>query len=124
MVQIVNYEKRQNKDGEEFFVLVLAGGLEMIKSQSSGKFYATRKESTVSCTMTKEQCKELIGQQLPGSIKRVICEPYEMVDEKTGEMITHHHRWDYSQESDSLAETILEGEAVIGVHPMQDKLVL
>ena len=31
MVQIVNHEKRQNKDGEEFFVLVLAGGVEMVK---------------------------------------------------------------------------------------------
>ena len=39
-------------------------------------------------------------------------------------MITHHHRWDYSQESESLEETILEDEALIGVNPMQDKLVL
>jgi len=124
MVTINGYEKRQNKDGEEFFVLVLAGGVEMVKSQSTGRFYATRKESTVSCTMTKEQCKELIGQQLSGSIKRVECDPYEMVDEKTGEMITHHHRWDYSQESDSLEETILEGEAIIGATSIQDKLVL
>ncbi|MCK5821941.1 MAG: hypothetical protein KAH17_08640 [Bacteroidales bacterium] len=57
MVQIIAYEKLTNSDGEEFNVLVLAGGLEMIKSRSSGRYYATRKESTVSCTMTKDQCK-------------------------------------------------------------------
>lgn len=123
MVTINGYEKRQNKDGEDFNVLVLGGGIEMVKSNTTGRFYATQKEATVSCTLTKEQCKEVVGQQMPGSIRRVECDPYEMVDEKTGETITRNHRWDYTQEADSLEETILEDE-VIGVHPMQGKLVL
>lgn len=46
-----------------------------------------------------------------------------MLDEKTGNAVTRNHRWDYTQEADSLEETILEDE-VIGVHPMQGKLVL
>jgi hypothetical protein len=123
MVQIINYEKRLNSDGEEFNVLVLAGGLEMIKSRSSGRYYATRKESTVSCTMSKDQCKELIGQELPGSIKRVECEGYEITDEKTGEILTVHHRWQYSEETESLEETLFADE-VIGAKPASQESVL
>ena len=123
MVQIIAYEKRLNSEGEEFNVLVLAGGLEMVKSRSTGRYYATRKESTVSCTMSKDQCKELIGQELPGSIKRVECEGYEITDEKTGEILTVHHRWQYSEETESLEETLFADE-VIGAKPASQESVL
>ena len=123
MVQIIAYENRLNSDGEEFDVLVLAGGLEMVKSRSTGRYYATRKESTVSCTMTKDQCKELIGQELPGSIKRVECEAYEVTDEKTGEILTLNHRWQYSEETESLEETLFADE-VIGAKPASQESVL
>lgn len=115
MVTIIGYEKRQNTEGQDFFVLALGGGIEMVKSQTTDRFYATQREATVSSTLTKDQCKEVVGQQLPGTIRRVECEPYEMADEKTGEIITRHHRWDYVPEADSLEETIFEDE-VIGVH--------
>ncbi len=59
MVAINGYEKRQNKDGEDFNVLVLGGGIEMVKSNTTGRFYATQKESTVSCTLSNEQCEEV-----------------------------------------------------------------
>ena len=108
MVQIIAYEKRLNSEGEEFNVLVLAGGLEMVKSRSTGRYYATRKESTVSCTMSKDQCKELIGQELPGSIKRVECEAYKVTDEKTGETLIVNHWWRYSEEIESLEEIVLD----------------
>ena len=95
----------------------------MVKSRSTGRYYATRKESTVSCTMTKDQCKELIGQELPGSIKRVECEAYEVTDEKTGEILTLNHRWQYSEETESLEETLFADE-VIGAKPASQESVL
>lgn len=52
MVTINGYAKRTNSDCEEFNVLVLAGGIEMVKSQTTGRFYATQQEATVSCTFT------------------------------------------------------------------------
>lgn len=84
----------------------------MVKSNTTGRFYPTQKEATVSCTLTKEQCKEVVGKQLPGSIKRVECESYEMVDEKTGETITRNHRWEYTQEASSLEETLFDDEVI------------
>ena len=124
MVNVKGYEKRTNAEGQDFYVLVLSGGIEMVKSNTTGRFYATQKETTVSCTMTKEECEVFIGQELPGSIRRVECDPYEITDEKTGEVISKSHRWDYVPEADSLEETILE-EEVIGVkHPMQGEFSL
>ena len=125
MVNVKGYEKRTNAEGQDFYVLVLSGGIEMVKSNTTGRFYATQKETTVSCTMTKEECEVFIGQELPGSIRRVECDPYEITDEKTGEVISKSHRWDYVPEADSLEETILE-EEVIGVHkhPLQEKFVM
>ncbi len=124
MVQIIGFESRRNKEGEEFHVLVLAGGLEMVKSRTTGRFYATNKQCTVSCTMDKEQCKAVVGQQLPGSIRRVKCDPYEMIDESSGEIITREHRWEYAQESESLEETLFEDEVVIGATPALQEAVV
>jgi len=41
MVKITDYSKRVNSDGEEFFALILQGDLELVKSQQTGRYYAT-----------------------------------------------------------------------------------
>ena len=38
-VKIIDYRKRENKDGEEFFALIIEGGLEMVKSRITGRYY-------------------------------------------------------------------------------------
>jgi hypothetical protein len=47
MVTIVNFEKRQSKTGNEFFALILQGGVEMVRSAETGQFYATVKRCSV-----------------------------------------------------------------------------
>ncbi len=109
MVTISDYSKRVNSDGVAFFALILQGGLELVKSQQSGRYYATAKKASLPSTFSEEMCKTLIGQQLPGSIMKVECEPYEFAVPETGEIVTLSHRWEYSKEAESIEETVFEG---------------
>lgn len=95
MVTIVNFEKRQSKTGNEFFALILQGGIEMVRSVETGQFYATVKKCSVPSTVDEATCKQMIGTQLEGSIQKLTCEPYEYVVPETGEVIELAHRWSY-----------------------------
>jgi len=110
MVRIVDYAKRTNSEGKEFFILKLQGNLELVKSSETGKFYATAKTACITSTFTEEVCRDLIGQELPGSIQKVTCEPYQYIVEETGETITLTHRWEYSKEGDTVEEVIHQGK--------------
>lgn len=109
MVQIVDYKKRTNSEGEEFFVLILQGGLEMVKSQNTGNYYATAKTASVTSTFNEETCKGLIGQEIPGSVQRIPCDPFELTTED-GEVLTLEHRWSYLKEGDTVEEIVFEGK--------------
>ena len=98
MVRIVNYQKRQTETGKEFFVLEIQGGVEMVKSQETGKFYVTARKATISSTFDEMTCQALIGTELPGSVEKVECTPYEYTIRDTGEVITLHHRFEYVEE--------------------------
>lgn len=93
MVTIVNYKERLKDDGTSFFVLELQGGIEMTQSKTTGMFYATAKKAIISSTFDEVTCKGLIGTQIPGSIEKQECEPYEYVVQETGEEIILSHRW-------------------------------
>ncbi len=41
MVHVKNYALRERKDGETFITLELTGGVEMVQSTDTGRFYAT-----------------------------------------------------------------------------------
>lgn len=98
MVTIINYKERQKEDGTSFYVLEVQGGIEMIKSQKTGMYYASAKRATVSSTFDELTCQALIGTQMPGKIEKVACEPYEYTVQETGEVITLTHRNVYSPE--------------------------
>lgn len=85
MVRIINYKKRTAKDGKEFFALELSGGIEMVKSKSTGMYYATAKKTTITSSFDEETCKSLVGTEIPGYIAKVECDPYTLVNEETGE---------------------------------------
>jgi len=110
MVQIVDYKKRTNSEGEEFFALILQGGLEMVKSQDTGNYYATSRAASVTSTFDEETCKGLIGQEIPGSVQRVNCEAFEYSVPETGEVITLEHRWAYLKEGETVEEVVFEGK--------------
>jgi hypothetical protein len=109
MVTITDYSKRVNSEGEEFYALIVQGDLELVKSQQTGRYYATSKKASLPSTFNEETCKSLIGQKLPGSIMRVDCDPYDFKIPEREEIITLSHRWEYSRESESIEETVFEG---------------
>ncbi len=110
MVKIIDFKKRENASGEEFFVLVLQGGLQIVKSEETNRCYATMKQATMSTTFDEGTCKSLIGEEIPGSIAKVETEPYDYTVPETGEVITLSHRWEYVRESDKLAEIVFDGK--------------
>ena len=98
MVKIANYRQATNSEGKPFFALELQGGLELVKSNSTGKFYAAVRSTSVSTTFDEATCVSMIGQELPGSIQKVECEPYEYVVPSTGEKVEMTYSWTYVPE--------------------------
>lgn len=98
MVRIVNYQKRTTEQGKEFFTLELQGGIEIVKSQETGKSYMTARKASMSCTFDELTCQSLIGTELPGSVKKVVCEEYSYTIKETGEIITLSHRFEYVEQ--------------------------
>lgn len=98
MTRIVNYKKRQVEDGREFFALEITGGIEMVMSNATGQFYATAKKAYIASTFDEETCKALVGSEMPGSIIKAECEPYEYTIRDTGEVITLNYRYVYLPE--------------------------
>lgn len=101
MVRIINYKERVREDGEAFFVLELQGGIQMVKSQQTDKFYVTAKKATIPSTFDEVTCKALIGTELSGTIEKVECDPYEYTIKDTGEVIQLDYRYEYSEEKQS-----------------------
>lgn len=95
MVTIINYKERQKEDGTTFYVLEVQGGIEMIRSKSTGNFYATAKKAYVPSTFDEAICKGLIGTQMDGKIQKQDCEPFEYTVKETGEVIELSHRYVY-----------------------------
>lgn len=98
MVKIVNYQEKQTKEGKTFFVLTVQGGIEMVKSQITGDFYATARKASIPSTFDEATCKALIGTDMPGQVIKQRCEPYEYTIKETGEIIELSHRYVYAPE--------------------------
>ena len=124
MVTIVDYAKRTNSDGENFFALIVESGLEAVKSQETGKTYFTKKKASVPSTFSEEECQALLGEQMDGSVKRVSCEPYEITDESTGEVIKLSHRWEYFMEGDSPEEVVRDEKVQQPVNARKPEAVM
>ncbi|WP_298342216.1 hypothetical protein [uncultured Algibacter sp.] len=106
MVRIVTFQKRESESGEVFYALELEGSLEFVKSQETGKFYATARKTFISSTFTEKTCASLIGTELEGKIQKVKCEPYKYTIPDTNEEVTLTHKYEYIPEEPS------EGEAL------------
>ena len=99
MVTIINYKERQREDGTSFNVLEIQGGIDLVMSQTTGQYYATSKRAYLSSTFNAQTCETLLGSQLPGSIAKQPCEPYEYLVKETGETVELNHRWVYVPEA-------------------------
>lgn len=112
MVTIKTYVERESADGRKFYALIISGGLELVLSEETGRYYATSKETSIPSTFSESICKELIGTKLPGKITRIQCDPYEYTIKETGEVIQLTHRWTYSPNEAAVDEMVYEKEAV------------
>ena len=95
MVQITNALERVKKDGSSFAVLEISGGAELVLSQTTQRYYATVRRCTIPFTGSLEVAKMLIGQKIEGDIVRVICEPYQFTNPRTGEVLQLQHSYAY-----------------------------
>lgn len=100
MVTIVNFKTFTKDNGENFYGLVVQGGIEVVKSQQTGKTYFTAKTATVPTTFNEQTCSSLIGTQIDGHVKKVECDPYDYTVKETGEVVELYHRYDYVSEED------------------------
>lgn len=98
MLRIIDAVPRVNSEGEEFYALILQDGLQLVKSQETGRYYATAKKTSITSTFDEEVAKSMIGSEIPGSIHKVSCEPYSYTVEDTGEVLTLDFRWEYFPE--------------------------
>jgi hypothetical protein len=95
MLTVSTYHVRETTDGRKFVALELTGGLEMIQSQVTGKFYASVKRVSVPSTFTEQEAQALVGSQLPGQIVKQAVEPYEYNNPRTGEVMMLNYSWAY-----------------------------
>lgn len=95
MVQVTNFHEVETKEGKTFISLELTGGLELIQSQKTGKFYATVRKCRVPSTFDANIAKMMVGTQMDGDIVRVETNPYEFLNRRTGELMTLQHSYAY-----------------------------
>ena len=112
MVTIVDFIKRKNSKGDDFNALVLQSGLELIKSRTTGRYYATAKKTSIPSTFDDAMCQSLIGTQISGSVQRIESEPYDFTVPNTGEVLKLTHRWVYLKEGEVLAAQVVAPEKV------------
>jgi hypothetical protein len=109
MVTISNYGVRQKENGEQFIALILQGDVEFIKSQKTGKLYATAKQTSIPSTFSEEICKTLIGKKLPGRIVKEDSEPYEYTLQ-SGEVVELNHTYKYDPDETTVEEDVFGGK--------------
>ncbi|WP_278034978.1 hypothetical protein [Flavobacterium nitratireducens] len=113
MVTIVDYKTFSKENGENFFGLVVQGGVEAVRSTQTGKMYFTSKTATVPTTFNEITCKSLVGTTLEGAVKKVECDDYEYTVKETGEVITLSHRYEYvTAEEEILNNNLVPKEMV------------
>ena len=109
MVKIIDFKEHVSAKGNVFYSLKLQGGLTMVKSQETGNYYATSNRASIISTFDEAGCKALIGQELPGKVVKVNCEPYTYVVRETGEEKVINSRWMYLPEEVSEEQVVFEG---------------
>ena len=95
MVTVTGYAERVRKDGSTFIALEITGGVELIQSKETGRFYATVRKCSIPSTFDANIAQAMIGQKIEGDIVKVIVEPYDFVNPRTQEVMRLQHGWAY-----------------------------
>lgn len=112
MVKIIQSKTSLNRKGDSFISLKLQGDPEFVQSSETGKMYLTCKTAWVTSTFDEATANSLIGQNLPGTIERVACKPYEYKVESTGELITLMHTYEYRPQAQPAPDSVIEESIV------------
>ena len=99
MVTVTGYAERTRKGGTTFIALEITGGVELIQNSTTGRYYATVRKCSIPSTFNAIVADAMIGQKLPGEVVKVITEPYDFVNPRTGEIMKLQHSYAYSQDS-------------------------
>ena len=94
MITITGIRALQGEKGA-FIALELLGDVEMVQSQSSGRFYATARRCSVPSSFDEQTAHMMIGRTMPGTIERVQCAAYDFTVPETGEVIKLAHTYQY-----------------------------
>lgn len=114
MVKIIDFKSRNNDSGEEFFALIVQGGVEPVRSSKTGKIYFTARTASVPSTLGEDSCKALIGATFEGSVRKTKCDPYEYTIKETGETIILDYRYEYiNEEMELIEEQFIDAESVM-----------
>jgi hypothetical protein len=100
-VKIVDYKIRMNGEGKPFLALILQGGIEIVRSVN-GNAYATGKKCSLATSFDEATAKSLIGSEMPGTIQREECEPYEFTVPESGEQLLLTHRYIYLDQEEPI----------------------
>jgi len=109
-VQIINAFEIENAEGDTFVSLELQGGITMIQSKSTKKYYATSKRTRIASTFDLETAKQLIGTKIPGSIEKVPCEPYEYIVPESGEKLTLNFTYTFISEGSKFSSPVVTNQ--------------
>src|SRR5688572_15303491 len=96
MVTVIDFKTKETKEGKPFNSLVLQGEIEMVPSKQTGRFYATARTCSISCTFNEVICQGLIGKTLPGTIEKMECDEYEYQIPGSDEVIKLTHTYYYN----------------------------
>jgi len=110
MVTVSSFHEREGKDGKNYFVLELCSEMEIVFSKETGRPYATSRRTFLPATQNPEMLKQLIGKQIPGSIKKVPTEKYEYTLPESGKVVELSYRWQYSKDEDDFEAAVLGKE--------------
>ena len=106
MITVIDAVERKNSKGETFVALIIAGGVEMIRSKAN-KFYATVRKASVPSTLTLEFSKQIIGTRMNGMIVKKPCEPY-MYETQGGDLIELNWSYCYTDSAENLSEEVFD----------------
>jgi hypothetical protein len=70
MVTISGFTGCKSADGKKFYALILQGGMKLVLSEESGRYYTTAKETSITSTFDEKTCQGLVEPKLTGRITK------------------------------------------------------
>lgn len=110
MVTITDFKTRKKGGGETFNVLIVQGGAEVHRSQATGKNIINSRKASVITSLDDDECRNLIGSKLPGTIDKVPVDEYLYQIPGTTDIVMLKHSFEYNPEPTNMGEALVNEE--------------